>query len=79
MKESFNRGKGFTRNRSAACPTCHREFTSDSNFDRHRRSVSVGENKRVCVDPSTVGLVLNKRGIWQSASVSERPNHWSQK
>lgn len=43
------------------CPTCHRTFTTVGNFDRHR----VGPmGNRHCADPESVGLVLNKRGLW---------------
>jgi len=74
--ESRNRGKHFKNDRPAACPACDREFSSDRNFDKHRVKVQHSTNQRVCVDPSTVGLVLNTRGIWVSDSPHKRPEHW---
>ena len=41
----------------AGCTVCLRTFGGDYGFDKHRKN---GE----CVHPSTVGLQLDKRGIW---------------
>jgi len=74
--ESRNRGRYFKNDRPSACSICDREFSSDRNFDKHRVKVQHSTNQRVCVDPSTVGLVLNTRGIWVADSPQKRPEHW---
>ena len=50
--------------RIAHCAGCCRTFTGPSAFDAHR---SVGR----CVDPATVGLVLNNRGRWAYKPMTE--------
>jgi hypothetical protein len=44
----------------AMCAACGRMFTTDANSDRHRK----GGGDSYCVDPSTVGLVMDRRGFW---------------
>lgn len=41
------------------CPACKEYFSTVANFDRHRRYNE--QNQRVCVEPSTVGLVIANR------------------
>ncbi|MCI4354113.1 MAG: hypothetical protein L3K06_01960 [Thermoplasmata archaeon] len=54
--------------RRAMCTECGRVFTSDRNFDRHRK----GGGDSHCVDPATVGLILNPQGFWREVSPEDR-------
>lgn len=38
---------------------CHRTFRSVSGFDQHR-------NNGKCVDPTTIGMVTNEKGVWST-------------
>ena len=49
----------------AQCTVCERVFSTDSNFDKHRKGVhGVG---RYCVNPSEVGLLESESGVWKGA------------
>lgn len=54
------RASRLTGNR-CHCRACGEYFTAVSNFDRHLR----GAGRPVCLDPASVGLVLNDIGYWQ--------------
>ena len=47
------------------CAKCHRVFTSLSGFDAHQDRRFGQDPPIVCLDPATVGLVLDNRGRWQ--------------
>ncbi|MCL4780333.1 MAG: hypothetical protein KJ049_09090 [Gammaproteobacteria bacterium] len=42
------------------CRGCGEYFSTVANFDKHRRNGA-------CVDPATVGLLVDHRGIWKGA------------
>lgn len=49
------------------CATCHRIFSGLTNFDKHRTG-----DERLCVDPSTVGLVWREnRQLWSTPPMTE--------
>ena len=41
----------------AHCTSCHRTFSTVSNFDRHRKD-------GVCKNPARLGMKQNSRGTW---------------
>lgn len=49
------------------CRDCDQYFTTPGNFDRHLR----GAGRPVCLDPASVGLVLNDIGYWQMPAPAE--------
>ncbi len=49
------------------CCQCGRVFSTEGNFDRHQRAPR-GEEPVRCLDPATVGLVLDPRGYWRGPS-----------
>ena len=53
----------------ARCTVCGELFSTDANFDRHRK----GEHgvNRHCVDPASVGLVL-VAGVWKLPPAKHR-------
>lgn len=53
------------------CTVCNRIFSTERNFDRHRQG-TIGTDRH-CVDPSTVGLVLNYRGRWAEPGPAKSP------
>ena len=48
--------------RRSQCPTCWEIFSTEGNFDRHRKGKHSGY--RFCVPPEMVGLVKKKNGDW---------------
>lgn len=44
------------------CPTCWEVFSTENNFDRHRKGKH--SERRFCVDPAAVGLVRKANGDW---------------
>lgn len=69
-------GKLLVDSPRAMCQTCKEVFSTPGNFDKHmtpfgeRFALSTENqnrkrNSKVCVDPSTVGLVLSESsGVW---------------
>lgn len=55
----FKPGAGW-----AQCPSCRYVFTTVANFDRHRRN-------RGCLDPASVELVINSKGMWSRPQRAE--------
>jgi hypothetical protein len=51
------------------CQTCGRVFSSVSAFDKHRVTL---EGKRVCAEPSTVGLEAKQWGGFGGVGSFER-------
>ena len=56
------------------CAVCGRYFTTEKNFEMHRKTVSRKPYRRECLDPHTLTnkkgkarLRLNAKGIWSSA------------
>lgn len=43
--------------RKCHCASCCENFSTVSNFDKHRENGA-------CLDPARAGLVKNKRGVW---------------
>lgn len=56
----MSRTKSILKGNRCQCTGCGEYFSTESNFDRHRR-FSVNEQQRVCVDPASVGLVISNR------------------
>jgi hypothetical protein len=50
------------------CDPCGREFSGLTAFDKHQQVDYSRRPAVVCLDPATVGLVLNGRGRWGSPS-----------
>lgn len=51
------------------CPTCKEIFSTEANFDKHRKGQHGVD--RHCVDPETVGLVIGQVGdkfVWRGPS-----------
>ena len=48
---------GWQPTRKCHCASCCENFSTVTNFDKHRRN---GE----CVPPAEAGLQQNKRGVW---------------
>jgi hypothetical protein len=44
------------------CPTCWEIFSTESNFDRHRKGRH--SERRFCVSPEAVGLIRKANGDW---------------
>lgn len=55
------------------CPSCWEIFSSEGNFDRHRKGEHDGE--RFCVQPESVGLSRKANGDWARIG-KEKPHHW---
>lgn len=71
MSSHQNCTAGWSATRKAHCAGCCRNFTTPNNFDKH---LSKGEHL-ACLDPTTVGLVLNANGLWSTpgeVDVAER-------
>ena len=56
------------------CAVCGEYFTTENNFEMHRRTVSRNPYRRVCLNPGTITnkrgkarLRLNAKGLWASA------------
>lgn len=52
------------------CAACSEKFSTEKNFDQHRKGQYVDcppHYGRYCVDPATVGLKRNQKGVWISA------------
>lgn len=56
------------------CTVCHQTFSVDSNADRHRKGTH-SPDTRHCVDPASVGLVLNRLGRWAKPGPAEAINY----
>lgn len=50
------------RGKRSQCPTCWEIFSTENNFDQHRKGDHNGY--RFCVDPEAVGLRRKKNGDW---------------
>jgi len=50
--------------RACQCPTCKLIFSTVSNFDKHRK-------EGFCVPTHSVGLILNKNGVYITPSSEE--------
>jgi hypothetical protein len=57
----------------AMCTECGRMFSTDGNFDRHRKVRRLSEHDSYCEDPSKVGLILGRHGIWHLPGPQESP------
>jgi hypothetical protein len=44
------------------CPTCWEIFSTEGNFDRHRKGKH--SERRFCVSPEAVGLIRKANGDW---------------
>lgn len=53
----------WTGTRASHCTLCHRTYSVDSNGDRCHRLI---DGVYTCLDPESVGLVLNARGHWST-------------
>jgi hypothetical protein len=49
---------GWGPGRKCHCPTCHKNFSVISHFDKHRP-------KGECLSPESIGLELNAHGVWR--------------
>jgi NAD-dependent SIR2 family protein deacetylase len=67
--------KGIVTGKQCQCTKCFRTFSTENNFDRHRK----GEYKtgRYCVDPRSVGLKKNPNGVWVGKS-DTKPQFWGE-
>ena len=45
------------------CTACNRVFSTESNFDRHRRG-KYQPDERHCVPPESIGMKKNNRGTY---------------
>jgi NAD-dependent SIR2 family protein deacetylase len=54
--------KGTVTGKQCQCTACHRTFSTEANFDKHRRG-SYTEG-RYCVDPESLGM-QKKDGVWR--------------
>jgi len=54
---------GWGTSQRSHCRRCGNDFTTVGNFDKH---LLRGPNIVQCGNPAANGLVLNKRGVWQS-------------
>lgn len=62
------------------CPICSEYFTTEGNYEMHRRTVSRNPYRRVCLNPGTLTnrkgkarLRLNAKGLWASAEGAYMP------
>lgn len=55
--------------KAAHCTSCHETFTTAANFGRHRRGEAA---RRVCLDPTSVGLVRVRRKGFSAWSMPGR-------
>lgn len=47
------------------CTVCKEIFSGPSAYEKHRKIAGRGDNyHRICVDPSSVGLVIGERNLW---------------
>lgn len=53
---------------TAHCKICHETFGVPANFDKHRKG---DLDHRVCVDPTSVGLHMDDRGVWVKLDMRE--------
>lgn len=67
---SHSCGRSWTGLNRAHCPACHETFNSDGAAERHR---SGPHGARVCLPPSSVGLVAS-REPW--GLCWKRPGSW---
>jgi len=51
----------------AHCTGCHQTFNSVWAFDKHR-------DKFKCVDPESLGMEMNEKGIWSKRMTEEQKN-----
>jgi hypothetical protein len=54
--------KRWTGFKMCHCASCHETFSTEHNFDRHRKKKSEAGG---CIPPADVGLVCNSRGTWK--------------
>lgn len=52
---------------NAQCSACKNVFSNTRNFDAHRRW-SVSKEESYCVEPTSVKLMLNAKGLYITAS-----------
>lgn len=52
--------------KQSMCTRCHEVFSTPANFDRHHIPTSRKPTGPLttCIDPATVGLALNRFGVW---------------
>ena len=55
--------KGTVTGKQCQCTACHRTFSTEANFDKHRKGdYATG---RHCVDPKTLGM-FKRDGVWRA-------------
>lgn len=58
MYTKYPQTNSVLRGKRCRCPSCGEVFSTISNFDKHRKG---NAGSKVCVNPATVGLVINER------------------
>ena len=54
--------KGTVTGKQCQCTVCNRTFSTEANFDRHRKGEYV--DRRHCVDPKSMGM-FKRDGVWR--------------
>ena len=57
----------WTSKSLAHCHGCHKSFRSVNGFYRHRKTGA-------CLDPETLGMVMDNRGVWATPMTEESKN-----
>lgn len=52
------------------CMSCHETFSTDANFERHRKGKYA--SGRYCVSPAAVGLHRDRHGRWAQEASDDR-------
>lgn len=53
--------KGTVSGKQCQCRACNRTFSTENNFDKHRKG---DYDSRVCIPPEELDMVL-KDGVWK--------------
>lgn len=68
-------GKRWGGHRTAHCAACHQTFSADSVADQHRKGTHTPDTRH-CVDPATIGLVVNRNGYWGNPPDPDGNDYW---